>query len=256
MKDRTVHAVYFSPAQSTRKIVETITEGISSKFIRHDITQGIKESIVFKSGEIAVIGVPSYSGRVPSLATQYLSEIKSKGAYAIIVCVYGNREYEDTLRELNMICQKSGFLTISSGAFIARHSIFPELAKGRPDKNDLEKARQFGMQSLAYLSTDKINVMQQTDNCLYRKVETIPFVPKTNAHCNNCGICISLCPVNAIDKSNPKKTNKKICITCAGCIERCPQNARRFKGILYNMIKKNFVKKYGKRKEVEVFFAE
>lgn len=59
----------------------------------------------------------------------------------MIVCVYGNRGDEDTLLELNNICTDNGFVAISAGAFIAKHSIFPAVAEERPDKNDIQTAK-------------------------------------------------------------------------------------------------------------------
>lgn len=49
---------------------------------------------------MAVIAVPSYAGRVPAPAVQRLTAMQGNGARAVLVCVYGNRAYEDTLVEL------------------------------------------------------------------------------------------------------------------------------------------------------------
>ena len=55
----------------------------------------------------AVIAVPSYGGRVPQVAVDRISEIKGNGAKAVLLCVYGNRAYEDTLTELEDSAEKS-----------------------------------------------------------------------------------------------------------------------------------------------------
>lgn len=60
--------------------------------------------------DVAIVAVSSYSGRVPSTAAERISKIQGNGAKAIIVCVYGNRAYEDTLVELQDLVQQAGFL--------------------------------------------------------------------------------------------------------------------------------------------------
>ena len=71
--------------------------------------------------EALVVGVPSYSGRVPAQASQQLLRVKGDGSPAIIVCFYGNRDYEDTLVELKDLQTANGFRIVSAAAFIARH---------------------------------------------------------------------------------------------------------------------------------------
>ena len=56
--------------------------------------------------DIAVIAVPSYGGRVPVTAVRRLSAIDGNGAKAILLCVYGNRAYEDTLPR-KVLCNTS-----------------------------------------------------------------------------------------------------------------------------------------------------
>ncbi len=44
--------------------------------------------------------------------------------------------------------------------------------------------------------------------------------------CDNCGICISVCPVNAVEKSADGVTINPIsCIGCGICVPRCPREA-------------------------------
>lgn len=45
-------------------------------------------------------------------------------------------------------------------------------------------------------------------------------------------ICVVNCPVQAIDKENPKKVNEKICISCMRCVSVCPNTARKVNHII------------------------
>ncbi|TRX70209.1 4Fe-4S binding protein [Carboxylicivirga sp. M1479] len=252
MLNRKVIAIFFSPARSTKKIVEAIASGIDKDFITYDITQGLNKSIELSSTDIAVIGVPAFSGRVPALATKFISQINGNGARAIISCAYGNCHYEDTLNELSNISVEAGFIPISSGAFVARHSLFPELGQGRPDQNDLDKAEQFGRKSVMHSRIMNGGHQQQSDNKNLRPQGHVPLVAKTNSNCNFCGRCVQACPVGAIDKSNPKKTCKKTCIACTRCIDVCPYGARKFSGLMYLITKKRLLDKNKLRKEIDI----
>ncbi len=251
-----VHAIYFSPAGSTKKIVEKVAEGISAGFVAHDITQGLKEEILLDDADVAVVGVPSYSGRVPVLAAHYLSEIEANDAACILVCVYGNRAWEDTLLELSQICRKSGFAEISAAAFIARHSIFPDVAANRPNRADMEQARNFGEESLKLIKGNKHHHINLPGNIPFGEIRRAPFIPETDDCCTQCGLCACLCPTAAIDPADAKNTHADLCISCARCIEYCPVNARKFAGALYEKSQANFKKQYVSKKEIELFFPE
>lgn len=90
-----------------------------------------------------MIAVPSYGGRVPQAATERLSAIRGNGAKAVLLCVYGNRAYEDTLVELEDTAKQAGFRVIAAIAAIAEHSIARQFATGRPDAQDQARLHTF-----------------------------------------------------------------------------------------------------------------
>ncbi|WP_430811229.1 MULTISPECIES: 4Fe-4S dicluster domain-containing protein [unclassified Carboxylicivirga] len=248
-----VHAIFFSPARSTKKIVEAIAGGISHEVTQHDITQGMHNAILLSRHDIVVVGVPAFSGSVPPLAAQYLSKLKGNGARAIIACAYGNCHYENTLAELNNICVDVGLIPISSGAFVSRHSMFPELGKGRPDQRDLDNARQFGKKSVMHSRIAKGESLSIRENKARRGQGMVPSVVKATADCNYCGRCVQACPSSAIAIDNPRKTDKKLCISCTRCIDVCPYGARKFSGLMYLITQKRMVNKNKERKENEIY---
>lgn len=65
--------------------------------------------------------------------------------------------------------------------------------------------------------------------------------------------CVIICPVNAILKENPIKTDKTKCIACTACIANCPTGARAFRVEGFDEAEKNFASKNAQRKE-SVFF--
>ena len=60
----------------------------------------------------------------------------------------------------------------------------------------------------------------------YKELVNIPFKPQANESCGKCGICAASCPVGAIDKADPRKTDKGRCISCMRCRDICPKHAR------------------------------
>ncbi len=46
-----------------------------------------------------------------------------------------------------------------------------------------------------------------------------------NNYCSACGLCIDICPVEAINIFGEYKIDQNICIGCGLCKEDCPCNA-------------------------------
>jgi len=44
--------------------------------------------------------------------------------------------------------------------------------------------------------------------------------------CNGCGLCVEVCPVQAISIENNKaKVDKDTCVECGQCVDECPNKA-------------------------------
>ncbi len=260
MKVDKANLIYFSPAGNTKKIMESIAGGINAVSIeKYDILQGQDNEINFVDNELTAFGVPVYSGRVPSIVVEALNKFRGKQTPAVVVVVYGNREYDDALLELKNIVENNGFKVISGGAFVAEHSIFPLVANGRPDKQDKGKAVEFGKAIVALYekceNLASLSGITVKGNNPYKEAKSIPLKPTGNRRCNQCGICVKACPAQAISLEQPRKTDKTRCISCAHCIQVCPQKARRFGGLLYKIAGRKFISAYATtRKEPELFY--
>ncbi len=259
MKTNKIHLIYFSATNTTKSLLKSIFED-KSNVEQHNITRGLDAELIFPEDELAVFGVPVYAGRVPSIAAETLQKIKGNGTPAIIVVVYGNRDYDDALLELKNIVASNNFKIIAAGAFVAEHAIFPQVANGRPDAEDKQKISDFAQKAISLLNNcDDLSSLPNISvkgNYPYKEAKSIPLKPRGNRRCNKCGACVKGCPAKAISEERPQKTNKELCISCARCIHICPQKARHFGGLLYKLAGKKFVSAYGKtRREPEVFFA-
>lgn len=238
MKLENTTLIYFSPTSTTRIVMEEIAKGIGKETsITLDITSPEvrnQPAPEFKNNMV-IIGAPVYAGRVAKDAVDYFKTINGSGSLAILVVLYGNREFEDALLELKNIVVDQGFIPFAAGAFIGEHSFSNNeflIAANRPDDDDLKKAFLFGKQIAGLLNdiesvTDIIPV-QVPGNFPYREGmgnKAFSFINVTE-DCDNCGICVVACPKNAIDESNAYSTIDENCIFCCACIKACPPQAR------------------------------
>lgn len=77
-------------------------------------------------------------GRIPLLLEPV---IKNKnGNPAVIMAVYGNRDFDDAILEARDIFTEKGFKVVSAGAFIGEHSYTKNVGTGRPDTEDQKRA--------------------------------------------------------------------------------------------------------------------
>ncbi len=184
-------------------------------------------TLTFAENDVCIIAVPSFSGRVPPLATKRLSEITAKNTKAILLCVYGNRAFDDTLLELQDTLNSRGFFQFAAVSAIAEHSIVRQYGQGRPNDNDKKVLSEFGEKIKMEISKNtKTTQLNLPGNYPYKKISSSALNPKANKKCDNCNICVEECPVNAINPKNIAICDENLCIGCMRCISVCPKNAR------------------------------
>ncbi|WP_457553333.1 4Fe-4S binding protein [Desulfobacula sp.] len=258
--------LYFSPTSTTKTILNEIAKGLDQNVLTVlDITNPdfrAQAAPEFKDS-LVLIGAPVYGGRLPKDAADYFKTIRASGSLAVLVVVYGNREFEDALLELKDIAVDGGFVPLAAAAFIGEHSFsndeFP-IALNRPDKDDLEKAFLFGKQIANLLDHVKnpanISPVNVPGNSPYKKSMSMgpfSFITVTN-DCDNCGVCITACPKNAIDEADTYATLDN-CIFCCACIKACPQHARVIKTSPIKDKAKWLSEEYALRKEPQTFLT-
>ncbi len=240
MKFKRVCLCYFSPTGATRKIVSEIAAGIGIdplKVIENNLTYPeYADSIIeIEPEDLVVIAAPVYAGMLPAVALQRLSEIKFANNPAVLVAVYGNRNYDDALIDLREFASAAGLLPVAAAAFVGEHSYSNDkykIAKGRPDDDDKETARDFGrkiyekVQSLSPKAAMPELKLPGTFPLPERKNINHTAVETRHEICVECGRCQEVCPTGAVYFKKGYQTKKELCILCFACVKKCPQQAR------------------------------
>lgn len=230
----TAQLIYFSPTKTTRKISEAVARGLGAQGMNTcDLTlSGTEVEAVLTDG-VAVIGVPVYAGRVPELFLDRARGLVAKDVPAVLVAVYGNREYEDTLVELRDVATEKGFRVVAAGAFIGEHSYSTPgrpIAAGRPDAGDLDLAAEFGRLVAAKLARGDFATPAIRGDVPYRERKSFGGIaPVTDpAKCTLCGACAAVCPTGVVSVIDKVTTRAEGCIMCCACTRACRYGARSF----------------------------
>ena len=269
MEVKKVKLIYFSPTGTTKKVLESIAQGINAEDIDHiklTLPDGAQQADPSLSDELVIIGAPVYGGRLPVDAIDRFKQLRARQTLAVLIVVYGNREFEDALLELKNVAIALGFHPIAGGAFIGEHSFATQdlpIANGRPDDQDLQKAFDFGVKI-----KDKVIGLQSPDTQVELDVpgsfpyqaggaRPMPVSPVTiEDMCTVCGTCADVCPTAAISINGRVATTIELCIRCCACIKSCPEEARVMENSKWKDIAKWLNENCGARKEPQLFGIE
>lgn len=242
--------IIFSPTGGTGKVARIISRQWSESpaiIDLCDVNTDFTKCEITKD-DMVLVAVPSFGGQAPAAAIERLKKIAGNGARCTLVCVYGNRAYEDTLAEMEDAAKECGFRVVAAVAAVAQHSIIPQYAASRPDASDEKQLTEFAQQI-----ADKTEAAASVPgNRPYKKAGRAGLVPKVGKNCTKCGFCAENCPVQAIDPVTLSANTKK-CISCMRCVKQCPHNARKVNGAMVSVAALAIKKACSARKENELF---
>lgn len=217
------YCITFSPTGGTNRVADILCGALHSQWTRIDLLE--EATLNTTETDVCLVAVPSFGGRVPDLAAQRLKGITGP-AKAILVCVYGNRAYEDTLVELQDILTEQGLRPFAAVAAVAEHSIMHAYAVGRPDDADTLQLAGFAGHIAANLRKKTVK-LKLPGNRPYKDYKVAPMIPQAEEHCIGCGKCAQRCPTGAINLVDVTKTDTAKCICCMACTAACPIDARK-----------------------------
>ncbi len=256
----TLHNVYFSGKGTTKTCATTIRTAIgleSKPYPWHKNPP--KGPIDIPAEDVLLLSMPVYGGFIPRICLPWVEQLKGHGGPAVIAAVYGNRHYDNALIQMKQLLEKQGFRVIAAGAFLAEHSIFTDVAKGRPDADDMAAMSAFGWQCARMLSGDWKNaVLEVSGDPNFELPEQKPagMFPTGDDTCVNCRACADVCPGKAIQRAHPKETDPAKCIQCGACIAVCHTGSRQYHSAAWAERAPIFAEKCAEYRKPETFFAK
>lgn len=255
----TIRTLYFSPTHSSKKIAlaiaDTLAATLGAKKEVQDVTlpQGRAQSMPCRPEDVLLFAFPVYGGRVPQILEALLAGLESRGAFAVVAAVYGNRDYDDALLEATDLLTQRGFKVIAAAAFIAEHSLTPKVGTGRPDVSDMQLVADFARAAAAKIAQANPTIVTVKGQRPYKeRGPAAPVSPKTGEGCTECMICVAGCPTGVISADNPRLVSQG-CIRCFACVKSCPEGVKYFDDEKIAQFRAMLENKCAARKEPELF---
>lgn len=269
MDIKTTSILLFSPTGTSKKVALAVADGYGAEAHITDATYRQPASLTFAHDELVIVAVPVYGGKVAPLALQRLEAMRGDNTPIVLIVVYGNRAYGESLTQLNAFVGERGFIAVAAAAFVGEHSYSTSatpIAVGRPDMTDLAEARTWGKAikekmdhiatpsaiDLTRLAAPRTSLITLLRFGLFiqqqrrKKPSGAKPVPVTDSDkCKKCGKCARLCPNGAIPHDNLLHTDPEKCIKCCACVKCCPTHARTFTTPYAPMLSRLF----GKRRQ-------
>lgn len=247
------YQIIFSPTGGTQRVANAITQNWHpTETIDLSTPDTNYADISFENNSLALIAMPSFGGNAPQIALNRLAKMNGNGAKCVIVAVYGNRAYEDTLVQMEDCAKSAGMQVIAAISAVAEHSIIHKYAAGRPNPDDCKELTDFGDQILKKFISDTFSTPQIPGNRPYKKAGA-GLIPKADSDCIACGLCAQRCPVKAISADHLKSADKNKCISCMRCVSICPTHARKVSTLMTSIAAAAIEKACSVAKENELF---
>ena len=253
-----IYELVFSATGRTEKVLDVISGRWDGEKTRIDLSdpklEGSRYNITAE--DFCIFATSVFEGRIPAPALANLKKLSGNGAKILLVAVFGNRAVDDCLLEMKNETEALGFVPFAAIEASVQHSIITKVEPTRPDSEDISELQAFADKVKQQLAENKGGVLNVLGNYPYVEMGGLPLHPKGNKKCISCGLCAEKCPTEAIDKANPRLTDKEKCITCMRCVELCPVDARDFPAILVSAAHMAMKSAFAGRKPNKLYLAE
>lgn len=231
--------IYFSATGNNQYIATQIAQQINDNQVSMiELSDKGEYEITLEDNESLGIITPTYFMGLPKYVEEFLSKLKISLAtdnYVFVISSYGSSPgystgyVKDYLAEQNIPTDAEYSIKMPD----TWTPIFDVSDKKKIDKENKEVEKQLNDLISSIKIKKRGKYTSRTIPKLFANMAQMMYDNKRKtAHlnvqdsCNQCGICVDSCPINAIEL-NEKKVRWKTerCIMCLRCLHRCPQFA-------------------------------
>ncbi|NLJ70332.1 MAG: 4Fe-4S binding protein [Clostridiaceae bacterium] len=150
MNIKNVYTIFFSPTGSTKKIACLVGDGLANQLavsnnkIDFTLPQQRLHKYHFTEQDFVIFAMPVYAGRIPNKILPFVQSLFiGEHTPVVLISVFGNRNFDEALMELKIELEKQNFKAVAAAAIVSQHVFSEQIAKNRPDQQDLQEIQQF-----------------------------------------------------------------------------------------------------------------
>jgi len=205
------------------------------------IPQVINTNLATDAERVGIV-FPVYIWGMPLIVARFAEQLQVKpGTYLFGVATYGGFP-AGTLLQLSDIFKKrnlefaAGFGVHMPGNYTPLYGAHPVETQNKMFMKADIKLKQIA----AEIKTNKKGIIEKNNfiinflfssflyNSSYKQIPQMDKGFWADEKCNNCGICVKVCPVKNIKLENSKPQWQHKCEQCLACLQWCPTEAIQF----------------------------
>jgi Pyruvate:ferredoxin oxidoreductase and related 2-oxoacid:ferredoxin oxidoreductases, delta subunit len=230
---------YFSGTGNSLWIAQALARELGNTEVVSMVNWDKKQHIV-ESRRIGLV-FPVYMWGVPRRVLEFLDQLPALNAEYIFAVANNAGQVANTLVQLDKVMQAKGLLLSSGWSVVMPSNYIPWGGPGPLEKqNELFTAAHlkisYIVQEIKRKAGKQVEKGPLWQRIIFSGLYKIgsPRIPGMDGKfwadekCNNCGICIQLCPSNNISMHDDKLTWHNHCEQCLACIQWCPREALQY----------------------------
>ena len=230
---------YFTGTGNSLWLARTLGQKIDNTELISMVNWDNQKQVV-NSDAIGLI-FPVHIWGVPRRVINFLDKLKTISPKYIFAIANNGGQVSNTLVQLKKVMESKG-LTLSSGwSIIMPSNYIPWGGPGSSYKqNERFQAAELKLTSIAEKVQGRVKSPVEKGPLWQRIVFTslykltLPYVYKMDVkfwvddRCNQCSVCVNICPAQNIDIQNEKLTWHNHCEQCLACIQWCPKESLQY----------------------------